>query len=221
MISSGREAIVTVEEARITYTPAEYLARERAAETKSEYRCGEIVAMTGVSRAHNLIAGNLFAELRQQIRSRGCETYMSDVRVRVSKTGLYTYPDIAVACEPIQFEDDQVDTLLNPVVVVEVLSPSTEAYDRGEKFAHYRRLDSLQEYLLVSQAIMRVERYVRQGEQWVLSELSAPDEVLEIGAIDCRVRLGDVYHRVRLPGRALPAAPDSGRPEPEAPTSAG
>jgi Uma2 family endonuclease len=209
---------VTVEDARVTYTPAEYLARERVAETKSEYRHGEIVAMTGVSRAHNLIAGNLFGELRQQLRSRGCETYMSDVRVRVSKTGLYTYPDIAVACEPIVFEDDHVDTLLNPVVVVEVLSPSTEAYDRGEKFAHYRRLGSLQEYLLVSQETMRVERYVRQGDLWVLSELSAPDDVLEIGAIGCSVRLGDVYHRVRLPGRALPAAPDGGQSEPEAPT---
>ena len=99
-----------------------------------------------------------------------------------------------------------------------MLSPSTEAYDRGEKFAHYRRLGSLQEYLLVSQETMRVERYVRQGEQWVLSELSAPDDVLEIGTIGCSVRLGDVYHRVRLPGRSLPAAPDSGRPEPEAPT---
>jgi Uma2 family endonuclease len=218
MISSGLERIVTVEEARVTYTPAEYLARERLAETKSEYRSGEIVAMTGVSRAHNLITGNLFGELRQQLRSRGCETYMSDVRVRVSKTGLYTYPDIAIACEPIQFEDDQVDTLLNPVVVIEVLSPSTEAYDRGEKFTHYRRLDSLQEYLLVSQHTMRVERYVRRGEQWILTEVSAPDDVLEIGAIGCSIRLGDVYHRVGLPGRSLPTASDSGQPPPAAPT---
>ena len=212
---------MTVEEVRATYTPAEYLARERVAETKSEYRHGEIVAMSGVSRAHNLIAGNLFRILGQQLLGGGCETYVSDVRVRVSQTGLYTYPDIAVACEPIQFEDDHVDTLLNPIVVVEVLSPSTEAYDRGDKFAHYRRLDSLQEYLLVSQDTMRVERYVRQGEQWVLSELSAPDDVLEIGAIGCSVRLGDVYHRVRLSGRSLPAVPDSGRPEPEAPTGGG
>jgi Uma2 family endonuclease len=212
---------VTVEEARVTYTPAEYLARERVAETKSEYRHGEIVAMTGVSRAHNLIAGNLFRHLSQQLLSGGCETYMSDVRVRVSKTGLYTYPDLAISCEPIQFEDDHVDTLLNPVVVIEVLSPSTEAYDRGEKFAHYRRLDSLQEYLLVSQDTMRVERYVRQGEQWVLSEVSAADDVLEIGAIGCSVRLGDVYHRVRLADRSLPGLPDGGQPVPEVPTSEG
>ena len=217
MISLGREAIVTVEEARVTYTPAEYLARERVAETKSEYRCGEIVGMAGVSRAHNRITINLVRMLDQQLLTGSCETFTGEVRVRVSQTGLYTYPDLAIACEPIQFEDDHVDTLLNPVVVIEVLSPSTEAYDRGDKFAHYRRLDSLQEYLLVSQETMRVERYVRQGEQWVLSELSAPDEVLEIGAIDCRVRLGDVYHRVRLPGRALPAAPDSGRRPPAAP----
>jgi Uma2 family endonuclease len=210
---------VTVEEARVTYTPAEYLARERLAETKSEYRYGVVVAMTGVSRAHNLIAGNLFRILGQQLLGGGCETYMSDMRVRVSKTGLYTYPDIAVACEPIQFEDDHVDTLLNPVVVIEVLSPSTEAYDRGEKFAHYRRLDSLQEYLLVSQETMRVERYVRQGEQWVLSEVSAPDDVLEIGAIGCSVRLGDVYYRVRLPGHSLTSTPDGSQSAPEVPTS--
>ena len=212
MISEARETIVAVEDVRVTYTPAEYLARERVAETKSEYRYGEIVAMTGASRAHNLIAGNLFRILGQQLLGGGCETYMSDVRVRVSQTGLYTYPDVAVACEPIQFEDDHVDTLLNPVVVIEVLSPTTEAYDRGDKFAHYRRLDSLQEYLLVSQDTMRIERYVRRGEQWVLSELSAPDDLLEVGAIGCSVRLSDVYHRVRLSGRSLPAASDSGQP---------
>jgi Uma2 family endonuclease len=199
-----KETVVTTEATRVTYTPAEYLQRERAAETKSEYRYGEIVAMTGVSRAHNLIAGNLFSELRQQLRGGGCETYVSDVRVRVRTTGLYTYPDVVVACEPIQFEDDHVDTLLNPTVVVEVFSPSTEAYDRGEKFAHYRRLDSLREYLLVAQDTMRVERFVRQGEQWVLTELNAPDDVLEIAAIDCRVVLREIYARVTLANSSLP-----------------
>jgi Uma2 family endonuclease len=185
-----------------TYTPAEYLALERAAETKSEYRAGQIVAMAGASLAHNRIAGNLFGELRQQLLGSSCEAFVNDLRVRVSRTGLYTYPDVVVACSEIQFEDDQVDTLLNPVVVIEVLSSSTEAYDRGEKFAHFRRLDSLQEYLLVSQDKVRVERYVRRGEQWVLTELSAPDDLLQIDAIECSVRLSDIYERVELPSGA-------------------
>ena len=192
--------------AQITYTPAEYLQLERAAETKSEYLYGQIRAMSGASRAHNLIAGNLFRNLSLQLLDGSCETYMSDVRVRVSRTGLYTYPDVMVACGEILFEDDHVDTLLNPVVVIEVLSASTEAYDRGEKFVHYQRLDSLKEYLLVAQDKVHVERYVRQGDQWVLSELSALDDVLQVDAINCRVRLGDIYRKVRLPDDTTAAA---------------
>ena len=193
----------------MVYTTEEYLALERMAEAKSEYLHGEILAMAGASRAHNLITVNISGELRQQLRGRPCEAYSADMRVRVRETGLYTYPDVVVACGDIQFEDDQVDTLLNPVVVVEVLSPKTEAYDRGEKFAHYRRLDSLQEYVLVAQDKVRVERYVRQGNQWVLSELSALDDDLQIDAINCSVRLGAIYERVKLPNDATAAASDS------------
>jgi Uma2 family endonuclease len=204
----GLERIVTAGPAQITYTPDEYLRLERAAETKSEYLHGQIRAMSGASRAHNLITGNIFGELRQHLRGRPCEAYSADMRVRVGQTGLYTYPDVVVACGDILFEDDQVDTLLNPVVVIEVLSPKTEAYDRGEKFAHYRRLNSLQEYLLVAQDQLRVERYVRQGDQWVLSELSTLDDVLQIDAIGCSVRLSDVYERVALPSDATSAVAD-------------
>jgi Uma2 family endonuclease len=193
----------------MVYTTEEYLARERMAEAKSEYLDGEVLAMAGASRAHNLITGNVFGELRQQLRGRPCEAYTADLRVRVRQTGLYTYPDVAVACGDIQFEDDQVDTLLNPVVVIEVLSPKTEAYDRGEKFAHYRRLDSLQEYLLVAQDKVRVERYVRRGEEWVFTELSALDDVLRIDAIECDVRLSDIYERVKLPGGEQATVPDA------------
>jgi Uma2 family endonuclease len=200
---------MTAGAARVTYTAAEYLRLERAAETKSEYANGQILAMTGASRAHNLIAGNLFRNLSQQLLGGSCEAYMSDMRVRVSQTGLYTYPDVVVACGEIQFEDDQVDTLLNPVVVVEVLSPTTEAYDRGEKFAHYRRLDSLQEYLLVSQDKVQVERYVRQGDQWVLSERSSLEDVLRVDAIDCSVRLSDIYYKIELPSGGQATVPDA------------
>ena len=199
---------MTAGPAQITYTPAEYLQLERAAETKSEYLYGQILAMSGASRAHNLITVNISGELRQQLRGRPCEVYAADMRVRVDRTGLYTYPDIALACGDIRFEDSHIDTLLNPVVLVEVLSPSTESYDRGEKFEHYKRLDSLQEYILIAQDKVRVERYVRQGDQWVLSELSALDDVLHIDAIDCSVRLSDVYERVTLPNDITASAPE-------------
>lgn len=192
-----------------TYTPAEYLARERVAETKSEYRYGRIVAMTGASLNHNRIALNLGGELRQQLRGSPCEAFTNDLRVRVSQTGLYTYPDVAVTCGEILYLDEHVDTLLNPVVLIEVLSPSTEAYDRGEKFEHYKRLDSLREYILVAQDKVHVERYVHQGDQWVMSELSALDDVLQIDAINCSVRLGDIYERVKLSNDATAAASDS------------
>ena len=141
-------------------TPEEYLARERRAETKSEYLRGEVFAMAGASRAHNLIASNAAGELRQQLRDRPCEVYPSDMRVKVSPSGLYTYPDVTVVCGEPQFEDAEVDTLLNPKVLVEVLSPSTADYDRGGKFTHYRRLPSLQEYVLISQDRPLVEHYV-------------------------------------------------------------
>jgi Uma2 family endonuclease len=196
-------ARVTTGAARTTYTPQQYLERERLAETKSEYRYGQIVAISGASRKHNLIALNLGGELRQQLRGGSCETYVSDMRVKVSPTGLYTYPDVVVACGDIRFEDSHSDTLLNPIVLIEVLSPSTDAYDRVEKFDHYRRLDSLREYVLVSQDRMRVERYARRGDDWERTELSRPDDALMIAAIDCTIRLADVYERVAF-------APDAG-----------
>ncbi len=202
---------------RVTYTPAEYLARERVAETRSEYVNGEIRAMTGTSRDHNLIAGNLFRLIGNQLIDGDCEVYIIDIRVRVSRTGLYTYPDLAVACSEIQFEDDHVDTLLNPVIIIEVLSPSTEAYDRGEKFAQYRRLDSLREYLLVSQDKARIERFTRQGEFWVFSEVSGLDSALSLDAIDCDVRLRDIYRRVTLRDPAPSTLDDSETVPPAAP----
>ncbi len=151
-----------VSEAR--YTPAEYLAFERQSESKNEYFNGAIFAMTDVSRNHNLISLNLAAELRQALKGRRCEVYASDMRVKLRHTSMYTYPDVTVVCDEPRFDDDNVDTLLNPTVIFEMLSPSTEAYDRGDKFAHYRRLASLQTYVLVSQDKIRVESFARQGE---------------------------------------------------------
>ncbi len=125
-------------------TPADYLAAERKSALKSEYINGHVYAMAGASRVHNLIALNTASELRAQLRGRPCEAYVNDMRVKVERTGMYTYPDVIALCEEPRFEDENVDTLLNPTVIIEVLSPSTERYDRGEKFAHYRRLESLE-----------------------------------------------------------------------------
>ncbi len=178
------------------YTPEEYLILERKANYRSEYVNGQIIAMSGASRAHNLIASNFCREVSQQLRGRPCEAYISDMRVKVSNTGLYTYPDVVVACGDIRFEDTDNDTLLNPTVIVEVLSDSTEAYNRGEKFAHYRRVESLQEYLLVAQDCVRIEHYVRQGTQWVLSETNNLDESVHCATIDCTVLLQNIYDKV-------------------------
>lgn len=184
---------------RTRLTPEEYLALERAAEFKSEFFDGQIYAMTGASRVHCLITGNIAAALHTRLRGRACEAYISLMRVKVSPTGLYTYPDVTVVCGEARFEDDQVDTLLNPTVIIEVLSESTEKYDRGQKFAHYRRLESLQEYLLIAQSQVRVERYARQGEQWLLSEVSDRDGEVNLEAIGCRLALREIYDRVEFP----------------------
>ena len=177
-------------------TPEEYLALERKATTKSEYLDGRMYAMSGASRAHNLITMNISSGLHAQLRERACEVYANDMRVKVSPTGLYTYPDVVVVCDEPRLEDSVSDTLLNPTVLVEVLSPSTEAYDRGEKFAHYRQLDSLQEYILVSQDCVRVEHYLRQGEQWLLTEFSALDDRLYLASIECELSLREIYAKV-------------------------
>ena len=182
------------------YTPEQYLAMERAAETRHEYFDGEIFAMSGASRSHVLIAGNLAAALLGQLRDRPCNVYPLDMRVRVSPTGLYTYPDVIVVCGDEQFADDHEDTLLNPTVIFEVLSPSTESYDRGKKFRHYRTLDSLREYVLVSQEEPRIEQYVRQpGDEWLLHDAAGLDAELTLRSVDAKLRLADVFNKIEFP----------------------
>lgn len=177
-------------------TETEYLAFERASERRHEFCAGEIFAMTGASEAHNLIAANVLVSLRNQLRGRPCRVYIADMRLKVTATGLYTYPDISVVCGEARFADDAFDTLLNPTVIVEVLSPSTEAYDRGRKFQQYRQLETLREYLLIAQNSPRIERYARQGDAWLLSDIFVPDAVLELPVIGCALALADVYEQV-------------------------
>lgn len=180
-------------------TPDEYLRLERQAEHKSEYVNGEIFAMSGASRKHNLITGNIGSELNQQLRRKPCEVYMSGMRVKVTATGLYTYPDVVVVCGEPKFEDAYVDTLLNPTLLVEVLSQSTERYDRIAKSSYYRTLDSLAEHLLVAQDEVRLEQYVKQANgQWLLFECSTLDKVVELPSLGCTLALRDVYDKVSL-----------------------
>ena len=188
-------------------SPEQYLAIERAAETRSEYFRGEMFAMTGASRNHNLIAGNVGRRLNEQFDDRPCEVYQTDMRVKVSPTGLYTYPDIVVTCGHPKFEDQSVDTLLNPQVVMEVLSPSTESWDRGKKFGNYRRIDSLREYVLISQDRMLVEKFARLPDgEWRLSEVSRPDDRLILDSIACSIKLSEIYARVEFDEPTKPGA---------------
>lgn len=186
------------------YTPEEYLALERTAEFRSELIDGEIVAMSGASANHNVIAGNCFAAIHYQLRGRSCRIFMADMRVRVDSAGLYTYPDLAGLCGEPVFDDEQADSLLNPGLLVEVLSPSTEAYDRGEKFALYRRLDSLIDYVLVSQDKLRVEHYRRRDEQWLLTVYEDPAASLVLDSLAVTLPIGEIYDKV-LPAREEPS----------------
>jgi len=181
-------------------TPQEYLAQERLADFRSEYYRGEVFAMAGASYEHTLIKDNVAGETRTLLKDGPCRVLTSDMRVKVVATGLYTYPDIVIVCEEPKFEDDVFDTLLNPTVLVEVLSDSTEKYDRGDKFAQYRRIPSLQEYVLAAQDQMRVERYVRQPDStWVLTEFTDSAGTFEFGSVPVRIPLAEVYSGVTMP----------------------
>ena len=180
-------------------TPQEYLSIERKAEIRSEYLDGEMFAMPGAQRGHNLIVVNLATELSTQLIDRPFEVYAADMRTKVSSTGLYTYPDIVVISGEPRFEDDYVDTLLNPTVIIEVLSASSESYDRGRKFAQYRAIDSLQEYLLVSQYECRIERFARQSDgNWTFSDCTSPEGSVNLESIACRLSVSRVYHKVNF-----------------------
>jgi Uma2 family endonuclease len=185
-------------------TPEQYLEIERKAETKSEYYRGEMFAMAGGSRFHSVITVSLGAILHRQLRHRDCSVCSSDLRVLVSVTGLYTYPDVTVFCGQPQFHDAVKDTLLNPVLVAEVLSPSTEAYDRGRKFEHYRGIESLQHYLLVAPDRMNADLFTLEDGRWILTSANRPEEVLRLDAIGCEVPIGELYEKVEFPPEPPP-----------------
>jgi len=181
------------------FTIEEYLALERNSEQKSEYYAGEIYAMVGASEPHNLIVTNIVSELSNQLKKHTGRVYSNNMRVKVEATGLYTYPDIVTICSDPIFDDEHKDTLLNPTILIEVLSKSTEAYNRGEKFEHYRKMESLSEYLLVSQDKYYIEHFIRQpNDQWLLLETNHIEQILELPSIHCQLALSEVYDKVEI-----------------------
>jgi Uma2 family endonuclease len=181
-------------------TTEEYLAFERASETKHEFYDGAVLAMVGASYAHNLISMNTSVSLYVQLEGKPCRVLPSDMRVAVQTANSFVYPDITVVCGPPQFGYGSPDTLLNPTVIIEILSSSTERDDRGRKFQLYRTINSLQEYLLVTQDTPRIEHFVRQSNNlWLLSESLGLESTMNLPAIDCELALARVYRDVELP----------------------
>lgn len=177
----------------------EYLDRERKATFKSEYFRGETFAMGGAKRAHNLIVTNLIRVLSNAMLEGPCEVYPSDMRVQIEETGLYAYPDVVVVCDEPEFRDGQLDTLQNPTLLIEVASESTEAYDRGTKSEHYRRIASLKGYLLVAQNRPAVESFTHGDDQtWTLREAAGLDSELRIDALGLSLSLAEIYRRVQF-----------------------
>ncbi|HXU09489.1 MAG TPA: Uma2 family endonuclease [Blastocatellia bacterium] len=182
------------------YTPDEYLALERSCEAKHEYYNGEIFAMGGASRYHVLIVTDSVVALGSQLKEGPCQVYSADLRVKVSPTGLYTYPDVIVLCEEPQFSDEQKDTLVNPALIIEVLSESTEDYDRGRKFEQYRTIDSFVEYLLIAQDRPHVEHHARQADgSWLLYETNNLADTIQLKSVPCVLRMADIYAKVNFP----------------------
>jgi Uma2 family endonuclease len=180
--------------------PEQYLSLERTAAYKSEYLRGEVFAMAGVSPTHVLMVSNIVAALHGQLRRRPCTVYASDLRLKVNASGLYTYPDITVVCGEPQFDDDRKDTLVNPTLIVEVLSESTQDYDRGGKFAQYRKIPLFAEYVLVAQDECHVEHFVKQPNGlWLLSETDRLEDGLTLSSIECPLLLSDIYEKVQFP----------------------
>jgi Uma2 family endonuclease len=180
----------------VKISPAEYLEKERKAAFKSEYVDGTINPMPGASHEHNVIATNIIRVAGNQLVDKPCHIYGSDMKVQTRNR--YSYPDITIVCDTPTFEDFETDVLLNPTVIFEILSPSTEAYDRGEKFAAYRERESLQLYVLVSQHAPKLELYKREGSRWYFSEVNGLESSLTLDVIDCKLNLSEIYSKVNF-----------------------
>lgn len=186
-----------VAQPKTIYTIEHYLELERSGDHKHEYYNGQIFALAGSSENHNLISAHILGILYSQVRKRPCRVYPSDMRVKITQTKLYTYPDISILCGTPLFDDTESDTLLNPTVIFEILSPSTEKYDRGKKFKQYRTIDTLQEYILVSQDQQLVEQYTRQTDTiWLLTVHNTIESRIELLSVNCTLLLADIYEDI-------------------------
>lgn len=194
---------------RLKLTPREYAALEERSQVRHEFYRGEAFAMAGSSLSHNAIVANITRRLNEQLEDGPCIAVGSDMRVKVEATGLHTYPDVVVLCGEPEFDEEVTNTLLNPIVPIEVPSESTAAYDRGAMSGRYRRIGSLGEYLIVAQDEPLVERYARgDGGRWILTDALFPEDTIAIESIDCTLRLADVYAKVAFPTK--PTAPPGG-----------
>ena len=190
---------MTTQPTNATLTPDEYLAVERESEFRSEYVDGVVYAMTGASLNHIQVVSNITAELIVQLRGRPCRALSNEMKVRVPDSRRFFYPDVTVVCGEPQFHDERTDTILNPVLIIEVLSPSTEAFDRGLKFQSYQKLESLREYVLVAQDKYVVEQYVRRDDgKWIYSATIGRESSLSLPSVECTLNLQSVYDRVDL-----------------------
>ncbi len=186
-------------ESQSDLTPEAYLDLERQAEGKHEYIDGTLVAMAGASANHSRIQFNMIAHLKPQLRPRGCFGFGSDMRVKSGAYSIYSYPDLAIVCGKPEYGTDRADTLLNPILLVEILSPSTERYDRGKKFAHYRRIPTLAEYVIVAQDAPLIEHYVRQPDgTWRWAAVEGLDETITLPTVKCSLPLAEVYDQVEF-----------------------
>jgi Uma2 family endonuclease len=198
-------------------TPAEYLALERGSEQKHEYLRGLVFAMAGASPKHNLACANIAGALRDRLRALPCVVLPSDQHVYVEATDLGTYPDVVVFCGPAKYHREFAQSLVNPSVLIEVLSPSTEAYDRGTKFEHYRQLETLREYVLVATESVAVDHYLREADgTWRLSTPRGPEGVVRFSSLDVVVPLAEIYEKIDL---VAPEGLEEASPRPPAVTT--
>ena len=185
-------------------SPEEYLTLERESSEKSEYFDGEMFAMAGASREHNQISSNIVRLLGNDLLEKPCSVFSSDMKVKVSAIKKYTYPDIVVVCGDEQYEDENRDVLLNPLVIIEILSDSTEAYDRGDKFLHYQLIDSFSEYILISQYFCKVEKFSRQRDDtWIYSKYINIKESVSIELLKSKLLLSEIYRKVNFSRQQL------------------
>lgn len=185
-------------------TTDQYFTLEEGSDVKHEYYRGAIYAMTGGTARHNLIVANIIALLHGQLRGTPCHVFPSDLRLKIESAGLYTYPDISVICGPILYAENRQDTVTNPIVLIEILSPSTENYDRGKKFEHYRTIETLQEYIVVAQDRIHIEHYIRQDDhRWLLVDFFAADQVVHAGSIHCTLSVELVYEDITFDSQDL------------------